>query len=225
MGAMMTFGVVILFIVLVYVLSWLFSTARTLSKLADAKTAIVIPSSSLSNSGSVNYAYSIWVYIDDWAYRYGQEKIIFLRGMIGSIFTPALSLMPNDNTAVITMTTATDPFECIVPNIPIQKWTNIIVTLNGKSLDAYVNGKLVKTCVLPDLPVVNSEASVYLTPDGGFSGYTSRFQYWSTPVSPQEAWNIYKKGPGGNIFSSLLNQYKIQFNFLKGDDVQASLTL
>lgn len=225
MGAMTIFGVVILFIILVHVLSWLFSTAKTLSKLTNAKTAIVIPSSSLSNGGSTNYAYSIWIYVDDWSYRYGQEKIIFLRGAIGSIFTPALSLMPNDNTVVITMTTATDPFECVVPNIPIQKWTNIIVTLNNKSLDAYLNGKLVKTCVLPDLPIINAEASVYLTPDGGFSGYTSRFQYWSTPISPQEAWNIYKKGPGGNIFSSLLNQYKIQFNFLKGDDVQASLTL
>jgi hypothetical protein len=225
MSAGMIIGVVILFIILLYVLSWLFSTGRTLSNLANAKTAVVIPSTSLKNSGSTNYAYSIWIYVDDWAYRYGQEKIIFLRGAIGSIFTPALSLMPNDNTAVITMTTANEPFECIVPNIPIQKWTNLIVTLNNKSLDAYVNGKLVKTCVLPDLPVVNPEASVYLTPDGGFSGYTTRFQYWSTPISPQEAWNIYKRGPGGNIFSSLLNQYKIQFNFLKGDDVQASLTL
>ena len=53
---------------------------------------------------------------------------------------------------------------------------------------------------------INSESSVYLTPDGGFSGYTSRFNYWSKPVGPQEAWNIYKKGPCGNMFSSLINQ-------------------
>jgi len=225
MSAGMIIGVVILFIILLHVLSWLFSTAKTLSNLSDGKTAVVIPSTSLKNSGSVNYAYSIWIYVDDWSYRYGEEKIIFLRGSIGSIFTPALSLMPNDNTAVITMTTSTDPFECIVPNIPIQKWTNIIVNLNNKSLDAYLNGKLVKTCVLPDVPVINAESSVYLTPAGGFSGYTSRFQYWSTTLGPQEAWNIYKKGPGGNMFSSLINQYKIQFNFLKGSDVQASLTL
>ena len=225
MGVMMIFGFVILFIILTYVLSWLFSTSSTLSKLADGKTTLVIPSTSLKNSGSVNYAYSIWVYIDDWSYRYGQEKIIFLRGSIGSIFAPALSLMPNDNTAVITMTTATDPFECTVPNIPLQKWTSIVVSLNNKSLDAYVNGKLVKTCVLPDVPVINTESPIYLTPDGGFSGYTSRFNYWSKPVSPQEAWNIYKKGPGGNMFSSLINQYKIQFNFLKGSDVQATLTI
>jgi hypothetical protein len=225
MSAGTIIGVVILFFILLHVLSWLFSTAKTLSNLTSGKTAVVIPATTLKNGGSTNYAYSIWIYVDDWTYRYGEEKIIFLRGSIGSVFTPALSLMPNDNTAVITMTTTEDPFECIVPNIPLQKWTCIIVTLNNKSLDAYVNGKLVKTCVLPDVPIVNEESSVYLTPDGGFSGYTSRFQYWSTPMSPQEAWNVYKKGPGGNMFSSLINQYKVQFNFLKGDDVQASLTL
>lgn len=225
MSGVMIAVTVIAVIVVIHVLNWLLSTSKTLSNLTDGKTAVVIPSSTLPSSGSVNYSYSIWVYIDKWSYRYGQEKIIFLRGTMGSVFTPALTLMPNDNTAVITMTTASDPFECIIPNIPIQKWTNIIVSLNNKSLDAYINGKLVKTCVLPDLPVVNSESSVYLTPDGGFSGYTTRFQYWNSPISPQEAWNVYKRGPGGNIFSNLINQYKIQFNFLKGSDVQASLTL
>jgi len=225
MGALMIMSVVIGFLVLVYILSWLFNTSKTLSNMTDAKTALVIPSTSLPNSGSVNYSYSIWIYIDDWSYQYGKEKIIFLRGSLGSVFTPSLSLMPTDNSAVITMSTTEEPFECIVPNIPIQKWTNLIITLNNKSLDSYVNGKLVKTCVLPSVPVVNPDASIYLTPDGGFSGYTSRFQYWNTPMNPQQAWNVYKKGPGGNIFSSLINQYKIQFNFIKGSDVQASLTI
>jgi len=225
MGALMTIGIVVGFLILVYILSWLFSTAKTLSNMADAKTELMIPATSLPDSGSVNYSYSIWIYIDDWSYRYGQKKIIFLRGTIGSVFTPSLSLMPTDNSAVITMTTESEPFECIVPNIPIQKWVNITLTLNNKSLDSYVNGKLVKTCVLPDVPKVNSESPIYLTPAGGFSGYTARFQYWNTPMNPQQAWNVYKKGPGGNIFSNLINQYKIQFNFIKGSDVQASLTI
>ena len=225
MSVPMIVGTVVGFFILVYLLSWLFSTAKTLSNMVNAKTATVIPATSLPDSGSVHFSYSIWIYIDDWSYRYGKEKIIFVRGSLGSLFTPALSLMPMDNTAVITMSTGEEPFECVVQNIPIQKWCCLIVTLNNKSMDAYVNGKLVKTCVLPDVPKINAESPIYLTPDGGFSGYTSRFQYWGTPMSPQQAWNVYKKGPSGNIFSNLLNQYKIQFNFLKGDDVQASLTI
>jgi len=216
---------VIAIIVIIYLISWLFGKSKTLSNMTDGKTAVVIPPASLPNGSSVNYSFSVWIYVDEWNYNYGKEKIIFLRGSLGSLFSPSLSLMPTDNNLVITMSTKDEPFECVVPNIPLQKWTNLIVSLNNKSLDSYVNGKLVKTCMLPDLPVVNGDSSVYLTPNGGFSGFTSRLQYWSTSISPQEAWNIYKRGPGGNIFTNLINQYKIQFNFLKGNDIQASLTL
>lgn len=217
--------IIIGFLILVYFLSWLFSSSKTLSNFANAKTGLVIPSTSLPAGSSVNYSYSIWVYIDDWSYNYGKEKIIFLRGKIGSIFMPALSLTPTDNNLVITMTTEDEPFECLVPNIPLQKWTNLIVSLNNKSLDSYVNGKLVKTCVLPSIPIIDPEASVYLTPNGGFSGYTSRFNYWNDVISPHQAWNVYKSGPGGNLLSNFFNQYKIKLSFLKGDNVAASLTI
>jgi len=221
-----TLGTVIFFILLVYILSMIFNNSKTLSKMSDATSSIVIPASSLPNNGSINCSYSIWIYVDDWSYRYGQEKYIFLRGNMGTLFIPSLTLSPTDNSAVVTISTDdTETFECVIPNIPLQKWTNITISMNNKSLDSYINGKLVKTCVLSEVPLINTEASVYLTPEGGFSGQTSRFQYWSTPINPQQAWNIYKKGPGGNLLSNLFNQYKIQLNFVKGSQVQASLTI
>ena len=218
--------IIVLFLVVVYILSWMFNGTKTLSSFASAKTELIIPSTSLPQGTSVNYAYSIWIYIDDWSYRYGEEKIIFLRGTIGTSFMPSLSLAPTDNTldVNISMDDSTT-FEYSVPNIPLQKWTNLIVSLNNKSVDTYINGKLVKTVVLTSLPSMDPNASIYLTPNNGFSGYTSRFNYWNDTINPQEAWNIYKNGPGGNIFSNFLNQYKIQLSFMKGDDVKASLTI
>jgi hypothetical protein len=217
--------IIVGFLIVVYVLSWMFNGTKTLSNFASAKTELVIPSTSLPPGTSVNYTYSIWLYIDDWNYQYGKEKIIFLRGSLDSVFMPSLTLAPTDNTLQVTISTDEEPFESIVPNIPLQKWTNLIVSLNNKSLDIYVNGKLVKTSILPGLPKLDPNASLYLTPRGGFSGYTSRFNYWSDAINPQEAWNVYKNGPGGNIFSNFFNQYKIQLSFLKGEDVKASLTI
>jgi len=217
--------IIVVFLIVVYILSWIFNKTKTLSNYASAQTALTITPDSLPAGSSVNYSYSIWVYIDDWSYQYGSEKIIFIRGIIGSSFMPALSLASIDNNAIITITLEDRPFECVIPNIPLQKWTNIIMSLNNKSLDGYVNGKLVKTCVLPSIPKTDPTASLYLTPQGGFSGYTARFNYWSDSISPQQAWNVYKSGPGGNMFSNFLNQYKVQLNFLQGNDVKASLTI
>jgi hypothetical protein len=217
--------IIVVFLIVVYIISWMFNGTKTLSNYASAQTQLTIPPDSLPAGASVNYSYSIWIYIDDWSYQYGTEKIIFIRGAIGSTFMPALSLSPIDNNAVITVSLEKEPFECVIPNIPLQKWTNLIVSLNNKSLDGYVNGKLVKTCVLPSIPTTDPTSSLYLTPQGGFSGYTARFNYWSDAMSPQQAWNVYKSGPGGNPFSNFLNQYKVQLSFLKGNDVKASLTI
>jgi hypothetical protein len=115
---------------------------------------------------------------------------------------------------------------CMIQNIPIQKWTNIIVTVDEKALDTYLNGKLVKTCLLASPQhTIADDTALQLTPDGGFSGYTARFKYWGTAISPQEAWNVYKNGPGGNFLSSFFNQFKLQLNFIKGNETKASITI
>jgi hypothetical protein len=217
--------IIIAFLIVVYLISWFFNGSKSLSDFADAKTELIIPSTSLPAGASVNYAYSIWMYIDDWGYRYGSEKIVFCRG--NKQLMPGVSLSPIDNnlTIRVALEGSKELFKCTVQDIPIQKWTNLIVTLNNKSLDTYINGKLVKTCILPSPAYVDDTASVYLTPLTGFSGYTSRFNYWSDTVNPQQAWNIYKNGPGGNMFTNFLTQYKIQLNFLKGDNVEASITI
>jgi hypothetical protein len=216
---------IVFFLVIVYFLSWLFSGPTALSSFSDAKTELVIPAASLPVGSSVNYAYSIWFYIDDWSYRYGSEKIVFCRG--NKKLMPGVVLSPIENNIHIkvAMINTEELFTCKVQDIPIQKWTNLIVTLNNRSLDTYVNGKLVKTCILPSPAYVDPAASIYLTPLTGFSGYTSRFNYWNDAVNPQQAWNIYKSGPGGHMFSNFLNQYKIQLSFLKGNNVEASITI
>ena len=216
---------IVFFLLIVYFLSWLFSGPTSLSSFADAKTELVIPATSLPTGASINYAYSIWFYLDDWSYRYGSEKIIFCRG--NSKLMPGVTFSPIENniTVKVAMNNTNDLFSCKVNDVPIQKWTNLIVTLNNRSLDTYINGKLVKTCILPAPAYVDSAASVYLTPLSGFSGYTSRFNYWNDAINPQQAWNIYKHGPGGNMFSDFFNQYKLQLSFLKGNNVEASITI
>jgi hypothetical protein len=223
---MIKFLVMILFFVfIIYFLAWLFNGPTALSNFADAKTELVIPPSSLPAGASVNFSYSVWVYIDDWSYRYGSEKIIFCRG--NKKVMPGIILAPIENNIIIKMAmTGTDEmFSCNVQDIPIQKWTNLIISLNNRSLDTYINGKLVKTCVLPSPAYVDDTSSIYLTPLTGFSGFTSRFNYWNDTINPQQAWNIYQSGPGGNLLSNFLNQYKFQLSFLKGNNVQASITI
>jgi hypothetical protein len=213
---------IVVFILVVYILSVYFGSGKYLSNYAPANATVMIPASSISNSTSQNFTYSIWIYISDWTTD--SSKTIFSRD--GR--KPIMKLRRFEDILDTTLQLANgQTVTCSVPNIQLQKWTNLLISVSDQSLDTYVNGKLVKTCVLESFAAIptSDNAAVYLTPDGGFSGYTSRFRYWGEAVNPQEAWNVYKQGPGGNMFTNFLGTYKLQLNFIKGTDTAASITI
>jgi len=126
----------------------------------------------------------------------------------------------------VTVTLATYPAQansaaveatCQIENVPLQAWTNLIMTLNGNALDCYLDGKLVRTCLMPGVPKLSGASELVLTPDGkSFQGYTGNFQYFSRAVNPREAYAIYKEGYGGsNWLSNLFNKYRIKLAFMK----------
>ena len=84
---------------------------------------------------------------------------------------------------------------------------------------------LVRTCVLPGVAKANAAADIIVTPGGGFSGYTTNFQYWPASTNPQEAYDIYKNGLGDSILGSILNKVRIQVSFLKDNKVTGSFQI
>ena len=92
-------------------------------------------------------------------------------------------------------------------------------------MDIYIDGKLVRTCLLPGIANVNNNADVYITPAGGFSGWTSKFQYYPNALNPQEVYNIYVKGYGGNMFTNFLNSYQVQIALMQNGTTQGSITI
>ena len=103
---------------------------------------------------------------------------------------------------------------CKISNVPIQKWTHILFTTNNKTLDTYLDGKLVRTCVLSGVPKMDKKAPLFLTPgkEGakGFSGYTSKLRYYSRTLNPREVYDVYKEGYSDNPLGNLLGKYKMK---------------
>jgi len=242
---LIVFIILLLYIVIRYVMK----DSNTLSGLTSAKTMQTISASSLdtsnTSSSTSNFCYSIWFFIDDWNYRYGEPKVVFGRmaGGEGPCPTVVLGASQNnllislqvypgtDSVSDITSSTSSSPapvsttnsivHDCNVGNIPLQKWVNLIVSGYGRSLDIYIDGKLVRTCVLPGVAKIDSSSNVYVTPNGGFSGWTSMFQYWSDSCDPQKAWNIYKKGYGGSMLGNL-GKYSVKVSLMEGETEDTS---
>ena len=259
-------AVIVGIIILYLIMSWWFDSSTYLSGLRDAKKQKKIDAEKLGDGSghSSNFSYSIWFYINDWNYMFGQKKTIFTRGSHGG--GPRVSLGEYENNLLVELpvyshsssgdsggdsgggsapkpsncdgadcSDSTRPsshtsghssvHKCNVPNVPIQRWVNLIMSVYGRSLDVYIDGKLVRTCVLPNTALVNPKAGVLLTPNGGFDGWTSNFQYFIDATNPQEAWNIYQAGYGGSLLGDLFNKYVIRVEFLKDGRPEGSFEI
>jgi hypothetical protein len=90
-------------------------------------------------------------------------------------------------------------------------------------MDIYIDGKLVRTCLLPGVASVNNNANIYVTPAGGFDGWTSKLEYYPNSLNPQEVWNIYTKGYSNSL--SLFGSYQVEISLVKNGNTQSSVTI
>jgi hypothetical protein len=253
MSLLSIFLTILAIVFIIMLIRYLFYDPYTLTGVIDASIQTNIPASSLATNGTVvpqtNFAYSIWFFVNDWNVQFGRPKVLFANMMPknSSISDPTsipviggsnpcptvvLGAYTNDLTIYVTSFPSNNSgtnkvmlntFN--VSNIPIQKWVNLIISVYGTTLDAYLDGKLVSTFILQGIAKINPGNSLFVTPLGGFNGFTSRFQYFPNPINPQEAWNIYRDGYGSNFLSNLLGSYQLQVALINNGVVQNKITV
>lgn len=192
-----------------------------------------IPAADLGDMNGTAYSFSVWILVQDWSYRIGEEKIIFTRAHAspnsGVTEAPKVSLDANTNDVHVTVTTqqpggVTGDETCSVSNIPIQTWVNIITVVNGRALDVYIDGKLQRTCYLKGLPFLPalSDGGVFLCPANpggdqyGFNGFVSSLRYFTYSLNPREAYEVYREGVMGlPSIGNIFEKYRIKIDFYK----------
>jgi hypothetical protein len=194
----------------------------------DASASFIYPASKFSAVDQV-YTLSTWIYIDDWNSNFGLYKNIidFKRSGETGVKANSTKIMLDqyENNLVIqydVYTSASQAQTVVqtinVPNINIQKWVCITVCFNTNNTDTYINGKLIDTDVhtfpiyAPENTKTNTGA-LTLAPTPGFSGKIGLTRYYGRIITPQDVWNIYKKGPTTNLFGTFLNRYNASFKF------------
>jgi len=191
------------------------STADFLPKGLNAETSLAIQGNKAPLSSQKDGAYSLqwWMFIKDWNYGYGKPKSIIRRPdpTNPAILNPHIYLHPTENTMQVSVSlfpsgegsagksepapagssAATDDvFVCDVTDVPLQSWFSVSVTVFGRNLDIYIDGKLVKSCFLPGVPKPAS-GDITLSPDGGFSGRICNFFHYSRMITPGDAAAFY----------------------------------
>lgn len=179
---------------------------------AQTPTTVTAAAAPLSAGNQGTYGMQWWMYIKDWNYGYGKEKAVLIRpdSTNSSIMNPKVVLHPTDNVLRISVSvfpsgedgsvnepapatapeTADDVFTCEVPNIPLQSWFSVSLTVFERNLDVYINGMLVKSCFLSGVPKP-AVGDIQITPNGGFSGTVCGLSTINRMLNPSDALAFY----------------------------------
>jgi hypothetical protein len=183
------------------------------------------------------FAVSFWMYLNDFSYRKGYEKHVF--EISGTTFATLLvTVGANSNNLQIRVHTADTPTGnnalpiaevtrrvstlqpssmvqtgteiCDLPNFDMQKWVLITVVLSGRMCDVYMDGKLARSCTLPNFYKVDTGYSLKPLLAGGYGGYISNMTAYGYALNPDEVYRVYMAGP--NASKSLGDWFKSFFD-------------
>ena len=120
-----------------------------------------------------------------------------------------------------------------IPNISVQKWNNLTLSVDTRTLDVYLDGKLRNSFIMHGLYKnyydTRIKKNIYLgyadTANLGFEGFITRVRYSGDSINPQDAYNIYKDGINASLVQSLFNKYSLKVSFLEYKTEKASFQI
>ena len=229
---MVIIGFVILFRLMISFITWIFSpsgkvvlvnglqngsVSSTISQDPNNKSSITILRSENEKNG-IEFTWSVWLYLngfqDSGSYHHvfnkGNTSTSTPTGNFPGTTTPnnapGLYINPNYDGFRVIMNSFNNPYQEVieVTDLPMAKWINIVIRVQDKNCDIYVNGRLVKRRIMTEVVKQNYD-DVHVSLNGGFSGYLSNLTYYNRSISVTEIQDIISVGPNLKPVSKALD--------------------
>ena len=231
------------------------ATATTVGTITDTGTNIIV-AKDIPDTTSSNFTLSVWFYIDNWNTSISNYKNILFMATTNNPVSNNLDTVSGLSSKAVLSSAVTNrknigigldkydnnlfiDIECYdsstnmsytrykIPNISIQKWNNLTMSVDGRTLDVYLDGKLRNSFIMHGL-YRNSYGTrlpknIYLGNIGvtttnstnGFEGFITRIRFLGESCNPQDAYNFYKEGINASLANSLFNKYSLKVSFLE----------
>jgi len=164
---------------------------------------------SINANDGIEFTWSVWIFMNSMTttetYKHVFSKgnyTIGSNGMMNPNNAPGLYIAPNTNTMVVVMNTyQVINEEITIPNIPINKWVNVIIRCQNNTLDVYINGTISRSINLVGVPKQNY-GNVYIGANGGFDGYVSNLWYYNYGLGTSAIQKLLENGPNTKMIGN-----------------------
>jgi len=171
-------------------------------------TGAITVNRSVDGPNGIEFTWSVWIFVDNVQssiYRHvfhkGSDTIDATTGLNFPNNAPGLYISPNTNALTVIMNTYNNiNEEIVIPDIPLNKWLNVILRCRNTELDVYINGTIAKSLELSGVPKQNY-GNVFVAMNGGFAGYISNLWYYSYALGTLAIYNIVKQGPNTKMLT------------------------
>jgi hypothetical protein len=204
----------IIIVILVYILyTYITKPSVDFNELVYLKTdSKTIDASKVKSPTSAQFTYAAWVYVNSWGNSI-TKKLITTGG------TPNFKLYLDTSSPTLKADfkgSANPETVILMQNFPIQKWCYVIVSVDNKIMDFYLDGKLVLSKQLSETPTTSSSDSIVIGDSSGLPDiYMAKISRWPNVIDPQTAWDTYMAGNGQS--NSLNPQYNVKLSVLNNN--------
>jgi hypothetical protein len=221
-----------------YLVKGLISGTESLRVQQDSRTSYAIVNYSENQATGLEFTYSVWILLNSTNTNANSKYAhIFNKGILdGSNITvsgvnnmsnaPGLYVKGNtDGTSTMRVYmdtfSQTGPIQKIddqrmtmdISGIPYNKWVNVIIRVQNRILDVYINGVLTQHKDLGYVPRQNF-GDVYVCQNGGFSGKLSDLRYYPKSLNVFEINGIVGWGPNLSTSPSASGQSNTDASYL-----------
>jgi|TARA_R110002074_G_scaffold352489_1_gene523904 hypothetical protein len=214
--------VVIVFILLIrwgsHLITWFLAPSKNpklISGMKQGYIAKVVPQDpaiagalpvmrSSNQRDGLEFTYTVWLFINH-LQNTSTKKHIFHKGSShngsssDSSFKPnngpGLYIHPTRNTLIVAMDTFDRGNEEVeINDIPMNKWINVAIRVEGNKMDVYINGTIALRHIFESVPKQNY-GDVYVNMNSGFNGLLSDLWYHDYALSGTQIEQIVEAGP------------------------------
>jgi hypothetical protein len=164
----------------------------------------LVDSSQLSTSMGNNFTFSMFLYMNDTnaeripiagpAGDFRFKPLVYILG-VGTITADPIhqkarvTLQPLTDQAV---TGVNSPVEIILDEFLVARWNQLTFSVEGRSVDVYLNGVLIKSALMENVPVL-APVGLLLETIPDFTGQAGLFQTWPRRLTGSEVLANYKR--------------------------------
>jgi hypothetical protein len=201
------------------------AVSTTISQDPNNKASITILRSENEKDG-IEFTWSVWLYLNGFqdsdssgsggngsyhhVFNKGNTTTSKSNGSFPGTTTPnnapGLYINPSYDGFRVIMNSFSNPYQEVieVTDLPMAKWINVVIRVQSKNCDIYVNGRLVKRRIMTDVVKQNYD-DVHVSLNGGFSGYLSNLTYFNRSISITQIQDIISVGPNLKPVSKALD--------------------